>query len=52
MTSAGGYYFVKDKDKIYDIIKTKELYNTLPKIKPGQCRKIAQYDLDGNLIKV
>lgn len=52
MTSAGGFYFTKEKDKIYDILKTKELYNQLPKIKPGQCRKIAQYDLDGNLVKI
>ena len=51
-SSAKGFYFLKDKDKIYDILKSKEVYNTLPKLKCGEKRKIAQYDLDGNLIKV
>ena len=51
-TSAKGFYFLKDKDKIFDILKSKEVYNNLPKLKCGDKRKIAQYDLNGNLIKI
>lgn len=46
------YYFTRDKNEIYNILKTKDVYNTLPKIKPGQPRKIAQYDLNEKLIKI
>ena len=51
-TQAKGYYFLKDKNKMIDILKSKEVYNNLPKLKCGEKRQIAQYDLDGNLIKV
>lgn len=51
-TSAKGYYFTKEKDQIYNILKSKEVYDNLPKLKCGEKRKIAQYDLNGNLIKI
>lgn len=51
-SQAKGFYFTRDKEKIHDIIKSREIYNTLPKLNPGNPRKIAQYDLAGNLIKV
>lgn len=47
-----GFYFVKDKEEINDVLKSKEIYNTLPDLKPGDKRKMAQYDLDGNLVKI
>lgn len=51
-TQAKGFYFLKNKEKMIDILKSKEVYNNLPKLKCGEKRKIAQYDLEGNLIKV
>lgn len=48
----GDFYFLKDENKIFDVLKSKEVYNCLPKVKIKEPRKIAQYDLDGNLIKV
>lgn len=50
-TSAKGFYFSRDKDQIYNILKSKEVYNTLPKLNVGESRQIEQYDLEGNLIK-
>lgn len=51
-SSAGGYYFLREKDQIYNILKSKEVYNNLPKLRCGEARKIAQYSLDGRLIKI
>lgn len=35
-----------------NILKSKELLESLPKLKGNESRKIAQYDLEGNLIKI
>lgn len=51
-TLAGGFYFTKNKENIIKILKSKEIYNSLPTILPGEKRKIAQYDLENNLIKI
>lgn len=48
---AKGYYFLRDKSKIINIIKSKEVYNSISK-RPGKKQKIAQYDLKGDLIKI
>ena len=48
---AKNYYFSRNNN-IIDIIKSKEVYNNLPKLKCGERRKIAQYDLLGNEIKI
>jgi hypothetical protein len=50
-TQAKGYYFLRDKSKIFDILKSKEIYNIVPK-HPGKKMRIGQYDLSGNLIKI
>lgn len=50
-TMAKNYYFSRNNN-IIDIIKSKEVYNNLPKLKCGERRKIAQYDLLGNEIKI
>ena len=50
-TQAKGYYFLRDKSKIFDILKSKEIYNIVSK-HPGKKMKIGQYDLSGNLIKI
>lgn len=51
-TKAKNYYFCRDKDQIFNILKSKEVYAQLPKLRVGKSRKIAQYDLNGNLIKI
>lgn len=51
-TKAKNYYFCRDKDQIFNILKSKEVYAQLPKLRVGESRKIAQYDLNGNLIKI
>lgn len=51
-SSANGFYFLKDKTQIQNILKSKEVYNNLPKLKCGEPRKIAQYTLNNKLIKI
>lgn len=43
------WYFLKDKDKIFDILKSKK---SIPNVAPGTAVQMEQYDLEGNLIKV
>ena len=47
-SSAKGFYFLRDKSKIDNVLESKKFIKSIS----GHRHKIAQYDLNGNLIKV